>query len=84
MYENEKKICTLRVIPQYRNNGVGKSLFEKSFEILGTDKPLISISSKRHDMFKKYIQNYNFELTEKLENFYSNGNVEFVYNGKLK
>ncbi|HLP48659.1 MAG TPA: GNAT family N-acetyltransferase, partial [Candidatus Kapabacteria bacterium] len=37
---DERKICTIRVHPLFRRQGVGKMLIGKSFELLGTDKPI--------------------------------------------
>lgn len=81
--ENEKKICTLRVAPEYKGNGVGYALFEKSFELLETKKPLFTVSSEKVDMFLKHINKYNFHQTEILENYYLDGKSEYVFNGNL-
>ena len=35
------KICTLRVLKKYRNNGIGHKLIELSMEYLNTEKPMI-------------------------------------------
>lgn len=81
--EKEKKICTFRISPKYRGNGIAKDLFEKSFEILGTKKPLITISEKRKKDFEKYIKMFEFVQTECLLGKYRKNNIEYVYNGRL-
>lgn len=81
--ESEKKICTFRVHEDYRNQGIGKSLFEECFNYLDTKKPIITISEDRKIMFEKYINNYQFEETQILDNYYKEGSTEYVYNGTL-
>lgn len=81
--KEEKKICTFRIHEDYRNQGVGKSLFEESFKYLETRKPIITISENRKKMFEPLIKYYNFELVQKLPNYYKEDVVEFVYNGKI-
>ena len=41
---DEKKICTLRVVKSYRNQGIGSCLLQKSVELLEENKPLITVS----------------------------------------
>jgi len=52
----EKKICTLLVNEEYRKKGYSKAILEASFDYLKTDKPLITIPTKRLDEFSKIIQ----------------------------
>lgn len=80
---DEKKICAFRVAEAFRGNGVAKTLFEKSFELLGTEKPLITISDKRIGMFKKHIGRYGFEKVNELKDYYSRGHTEYCYNSEL-
>lgn len=79
----EKKICTLRVTKKYEKNGVGYTLFEKAFEILKTDKPIFTVSSDRIKMFERHLKRYDFKQTELLEDYYSEGKSEFIFNGFL-
>ncbi len=81
--EKEKKICTFRIHEKYRNHGIGTELFEKCFEYLGTNKPIISISLDRKEMFESHIKNYNFVETQELKDYYKKGSIEYVYNGYL-
>jgi len=79
----EKKICTFRIHDDYRNQGIGTELFEKCFEYLGTRTPIITISEDRKNMFEHHLTNYCFQETERLANYYNQGSIEYVYNGKL-
>lgn len=80
---NEKKICTLYVLEEYRNKGIKKLLLEKSFEYLETDKPLITINEDNLDKFKNTIEEYNWELVEIIDGIYKKSSREFCFNGKL-
>ena len=80
----EKKICAIRILENYRDKGIGKELFEACFEFLGTKKPLITVASPHKRMFEKYIDLYDFRETQILENYYVEGITEYVYNGMLK
>lgn len=79
----EKKICTFRVFPDYRGQGVGTKLLRKCFSFLGTSKPLISISDGSVEAFSKIITAYEWTLCDMLHNYYKKGITEYVYNGYL-
>ena len=80
----ESKICTFRVFPEYRKQGVGTALLKVCFRYLRTNKPLISISKENVKAFQRIIDKYGWERTQILPNYYKEGIVEYVYNGKLK
>lgn len=82
--ENEKKICTIRIHEDFRNQGFGQRLFEECFEYLNTRRPIISISEDRLDMFENIITKYNFILKQKLSSYYRDGLTEYVFNGELQ
>lgn len=81
--EEEKKICTLRVTPEYEKNGVGYALFDRAFEILDTIKPVFTVSEDRIEMFKRHLDKYNFVQTHCIKDIYSKGKCEYVFNGSL-
>ena len=81
--ENEKKICTLFVAEKARGLGVGTKLVEKSMEILGTTKPMITIAEYKLPMFKRLIEKYGWEKTEEVSGLYNDRYKELVYNGFL-
>jgi predicted acetyltransferase len=79
----EKKICTFIVKNQYRNNGIGKTLFGKCLEILNTDKPMITVPAERLNQFSKIFKYYDLKLEQVVENYYRSQSKEYVFNGNL-
>lgn len=79
----EKKICTLRIAPNYQNRGIGVRLFKKSFEILQTNKPLLTVSEEKLAEFHKIFSYFNFEETDVIEGKYRVGKKEYIFNGDL-
>lgn len=79
----EKKICTLFVNSNYRNQGLGTILCEESIKFLETTKPLITFTEDKLPMFQKIATKYDWELTEIIDGIYNNGTREFCFNGKL-
>ena len=73
----ESKICTLMMSEEYQKKGYAKSLLESSFEFLGTDKPLITIPTKRIEEFQGIITNYNWEESMKTDIYLSE---EIIFN----
>lgn len=76
----EKKICTLRVMEKYQNRGIGIKLFEKSFEALQTQTPLLSVSEEKYPEFKKIFDYYGFKLTGIKKDYYRIGKQEYFFN----
>jgi len=77
----EKKICSMRVLENFRNKGIGKKLFEKAFEYLGTRKPLITLPEECYkDAFKRLLEKYNFVETNRVEGFYRDNKIEYFFN----
>ncbi|MBR1925761.1 MAG: GNAT family N-acetyltransferase [Clostridia bacterium] len=81
--ELEKKICTLFVDEDARGLGIGTKLVEKSMEILGTTKPMITLAEYKLPMFEGLIKKYDWEQTEKVVGLYNDKYAELVYNGHL-
>lgn len=80
---SEKKICTLYIKPGFRANKIGTQLVKHCMDYLGTNKPLITISSNKIHLFNKIIKQNNWEYSEFLSNYYTNGSDEYVFNGSL-
>ena len=80
----EKKICTFRVFPEYRGQGVGRLLMKNSLYYLNTTKPLISIAENSLKAFSGFIDKYEWNLKEILTDYYKKGSKEYVFNGSLK
>jgi hypothetical protein len=81
--EEEKKICTFFVKNQYRNNGIGRSLFGKCLEILDTDKPMITVPGERLSQFSRIFKYYDLKLEQVIEDYYRSKSKEYVFNGNL-
>lgn len=81
--EVEKKLCCLRVLPRYQGSGVGIRLFQKSFDILNCNKPLLSISQEKETDFLKVFQYFGFSLEKKYSDYYRKGSYENSFNGYL-
>lgn len=94
--DTEKKICSFRIEPDYQRNGLGKELMLECFDVLGTDKPMITVPRDRslsltdpencYAAFDNFIRKYfpkSFELRQKAIDYYREGFTEYVYNGIL-
>lgn len=79
--ELESKICTLLINEEYRKKGYSKSLLESSFDYLGTDKPLITIPTKRIEEFTSIIKAYNWQESLKTNEYYTE---EIIFNAHTK
>ena len=72
----ERKICTIFVKEEFRNNGIGTNLLNSAFTYLQTTKPVISISKINIKYFSKIIKKYCWVLS-----YIGHYNeVEFFYN----
>ena len=81
--DEEKKICTLFVNPNYRMRGIASLLLEESMKFLETTKPLVTFTEDKLDMFAKIIEKYDWQLTEIVDGVYNEGVREFCFNGQL-
>jgi len=81
----EKKLCCLRVLPDFKNiTGLGIRMFEKSFEVLGTEQPLLSVSEERLPTFDRIFSFFGFEKSKAYEGLYRPNATEFAFNGELR
>ena len=79
----EQKLCTIYVKETFRKLGLGTKLLEESMKILETTKPLITFASEKYEMFKPFIDKYNWNLTETVNNLYNNSSLELCFNGSI-
>lgn len=79
----EKKLCTLRVRPQYESRGMGVRLFNAAFEILETEFPLLSVSEKAMPKFEPLFEYFGFSQEATYEDRYLPRVRELSYNGLL-
>lgn len=81
---DEKKICTLRVVKSYRNQGIGSCLLQKSVELLEDNKPLITVSGIHMKEFSSFLKKRGFVLKDKVKSLYKRGSYEYFFNVPYK
>lgn len=81
--ETEKKLCTLRVRPHYESRGLGVRLFHTAFELLGTERPLLSVSEPSSIKFERLFKYFGFAQEAIYEGRYLPMVYELAYNGLL-
>lgn len=79
-YKEEKKICTLYVLENFRNKKIGSQMIKKSFEYLGTNKPFITIPEEEYLNFKPLLNKFNFIETKRIKGYYRKDKIEYFYN----
>lgn len=82
--DTEKKLCTLRVRPDFESRGLGVRLFETAFDLLGTDRPLLSVSEKSISKFSRLFTHFGFSKEAVYGGRYLPHVDEFSYNGYLE
>ena len=80
---DEKKICTLRVAEDYRNQGIATALLKVAFKELQCARPIITVSSYHIDEFKTLLEKNGFVLYKEYMDYYKQGIVEYAFNGPL-
>ena len=77
------ELCCLFVDPNYRGQKIASKLVEDSFEVLKTNKLVMTVSQQNLGMLQKLIDRYGFELTSVKESVYKPGVKEYYYNEGL-
>ena len=77
---DEKKICTIRVLPEYANQGFGTQIMEDLMEWLETDKPLITVAEEKVSEFESLFNKYNFSLSYTNNGLYRSEKIEYIFN----
>lgn len=80
---DEKKICTLRVQPEYQGMGIGTQLMNLAIKKLSSTKPLITVSDTHLNEYTSLFSTFGFAFSEIHLNKYKAGHSEFVFNGHL-
>jgi hypothetical protein len=80
---DERKLCTLRVRPEFEYRGMGVRLFSKAFELLSTERPLLSVSEVALPKFSRIFEHFGFACEEAYQGLYIPKVQEFAYNGVL-
>lgn len=75
--KDERKLCTLYVDEDRRHESIGRKILDKSFEYLGTTKPLITIPENRINTFQKIITDCEWKESSITEDYNSK---EIIFN----
>ncbi len=76
----ERKICTVRVAPQYAGRGLGLRVFDGLLKWLDDDHPGLTVSATKFPVFERIFDWYGFKLTGVENDLYVRGRQEFGYN----
>lgn len=81
--DKENKLCTVYFDPKYRKQRLGITLVDKSIELIGDSKPLITMPSSYLPQFKNIIKRYDWQLTDCIDGCYEENTSEIVFNGEI-
>lgn len=81
--DEENKLCTVYFDPKYRKQRLGITLVDKSIELIGDSKPLITMPSSYLPQFKNIIKRYDWQLTDCIDGCYEENTSELVFNGEI-
>lgn len=80
----EKKLCCLRVLKNFqKSHGIGIQLFERAFDELHTDKPLLSVAEERYPDFIRIFDYFGFQKAAVYKGIYRPMKYEYAFNGLL-
>ncbi len=77
---NERKICTVRVMPNYVGRGIGPRIFEGLLRWLDNDRPHLTISEGKLLQFQRIFDYYGFNMTSTEAGRYVPDSFELGYN----
>jgi GNAT superfamily N-acetyltransferase len=80
----EKKLCTLRVRPDFESKGLGVRLFQTAFHLLETEQPLLSVSALAAPKFERLFRYFGFAQEAVYQGRYLPNVDEYSYNGLLE
>jgi GNAT superfamily N-acetyltransferase len=78
--EDERKICTVRVAPEYANRGMGLRLFDGLLKWVDDDRPHLTVSDAKLPLFERIFDYYGFHLSSCLHGRYVPQACELGYN----
>ena len=81
--DKENKLCTVYFDQKYRKQRLGITLVDKSIELIGDSKPLITMPSSYLHQFKNIIKRYDWKLTDCIDGCYQEDVSELVFNGEV-
>lgn len=80
----EKKLCTLRIRPDFESMGLGVRLFQTAFHLLQTEQPLLSVSALAAPKFERLFKYFGFAQEAVYQGRYLPNVDEYSYNGLLE
>lgn len=78
----EKKICTVRVLPEHFGRGAGVRIFDSLLRWLDDDRPNLTVSEGKLQAFERIFDHYGFSETSQKNGLYVPGRFEFGFNEK--
>lgn len=81
--ETERKLCSLRVMPAYQGTGTGLRMFQEAFQLLETERPLLSVAEEQLPRFERVFDFFGFEQASRYDQLYRPRRAEFSFNGLL-
>lgn len=78
----EKKICCLFVREDYRGLGIANNLIKKSFAVLKTNKPLITVADTHLSQLQRLLDKNHFTFSYKKKGAYKESNTENYFNNE--
>lgn len=79
----ERKLCTLKIDNGYRHLGISHDLVNAVIAELGTNQPFFTIPDYKLGMFQNLINQYDWQLEQRLHGYYNDRHSELCFNGKL-
>lgn len=76
----ERKICTVRVAPEYANRGMGLRIFDGLLKWVDDDRPHLTVSDAKLPLFERIFDYYGFYLSSRRLGQYVPSNCELGYN----
>ncbi|WP_339159248.1 GNAT family N-acetyltransferase [Methylobacterium bullatum] len=76
----EKKICTVRIAPDYVGRGIGLKIFDGLLHWLDTDQPHFTVGEHKLPAFDRIFDWYGFKVTSLNESLYIPQRIELAYN----
>lgn len=76
----ERKLCTIRVLPEYEGKGLGLRVMDKLLRWLDVDHPLATVSEEKMPQFQRIFDRYGFTLTSVENGTYRYGKFEYFFN----
>lgn len=76
----EKKLCTVRVAPEFAGRGMGVRLFGDLMDWLGDGKPHLTVGPHKMAEFERIFRHFDFNLTSVDVGRYRAGIPEYLFN----